>query len=89
MTPVDDLEAGQLRLLEVDNRLVLPIDVHTRFIVTGSDVIHDFACPSLGLKIDCTPGRLNETSAVINRTGVYYGQCSELTTHGSDHHPTG
>ena len=78
MVPTDDLEDGQLRLLTVDNMLVLPVDVHTRFIVTGNDVIHDFACPSLGLKIDCTPGRLNETSAIIERAGTYYGQCSEL-----------
>ena len=78
MVPDTDLEDGSLRLLEVDNRLVLPVDVHTRFIVTGQDVIHDFACPSLGLKIDCTPGRLNETSVVVERAGVYYGQCSEL-----------
>ena len=84
MVPDTDLEDGSLRLLEVDNRLVLPVDVHTRFIVTGQDVIHDFACPSLGLKIDCTPGRLNETSVVVERAGVYYGQCSELcgTYHG-------
>lgn len=78
MVPEADIEDGHIRLLEVDNRLVLPVDVHTRFIVTGSDVIHDFANPSLGLKIDCTPGRLNETSAIIERAGVYYGQCSEL-----------
>ena len=78
MVPDSDLESGQLRLLTVDNALVLPVDVHTRFIVTGQDVIHDFACPSLGLKIDCTPGRLNETSTVVERSGTYYGQCSEL-----------
>lgn len=83
IVPETDIEDGSLRLLEVDNRLVLPVDVHTRFIVTGNDVIHDFACPSLGLKIDCTPGRLNEVSAIIERAGVYYGQCSELN-HSSD-----
>lgn len=78
MTPVDELEDGQLRLLEVDNRLVLPVDTHIRIVVTGSDVIHDFAVPSLGLKIDACPGRLNQTSVLIQRLGTYYGQCSEL-----------
>lgn len=78
MVPETDLEDGQLRLLEVDNRVVVPIDTHIRFIVTGQDVIHDFAVPSLGLKIDACPGRLNQTSVQIEREGVYYGQCSEI-----------
>jgi cytochrome c oxidase subunit 2 len=72
------LEEGQLRMLEVDNRLVLPIDTHIRFIVTGNDVIHNLAVPSLGIKVDATPGRLNQISTLIQREGVYYGQCSEL-----------
>jgi cytochrome c oxidase subunit 2 len=78
MVPDADLEEGQLRLLDVDNRIVVPVDTHIRFIVTGADVIHDFAVPSLGLKIDATPGRLNQTSVLIQREGTYYGQCSEL-----------
>jgi len=78
MVPETDLEEGQLRLLEVDNRVVVPVDTHIRFIVTGADVIHDFAVPSLGLKIDCTPGRLNQTSVLVQREGTFYGQCSEL-----------
>jgi cytochrome c oxidase subunit 2 len=78
MIPDSDLEDGQLRLLDVDNRVVVPVDTHIRFVVTGADVIHDFAVPSLGLKIDCTPGRLNQTSVFIQREGVFYGQCSEL-----------
>lgn len=53
-----DLELGQFRLLDVDNRVVVPVDTHIRFIVTGMDVIHDFAVPSLALKIDATPGYL-------------------------------
>jgi cytochrome c oxidase subunit 2 len=52
MVPESDLELGQFRLLDVDNRVVIPVDTHVRFIVTGQDVIHDFAVPSLGLKID-------------------------------------
>lgn len=78
MIPDADLEDGQLRLLDVDNRVVVPVDTHIRFVVTGADVIHDFAVPALGLKIDATPGRLNQTSVYINREGVFYGQCSEL-----------
>ena len=78
MIPESDLEDGQLRLLEVDNRVVVPVDTHVRFVVTGADVIHDFAVPSLGLKIDCCPGRLNQTSVLAQREGVFYGQCSEL-----------
>lgn len=78
MTPTSDLEPGQLRLLEVDNRMVVPVDTHIRIITTGGDVIHSFAVPSLGLKIDALPGRLNQTSTFIQREGVFYGQCSEL-----------
>ena len=78
MVPESDLEDGQLRLLDVDNRVVVPVDTHLRFVVTGADVIHDFAVPSLGLKIDWTPGRLNQTSVLVQREGTYYGQCSEL-----------
>lgn len=78
MVPETDLEEGQLRLLEVDNPVVVPVDTHIRFIVTGQDVIHDFAVPGLGLKIDACPGRLNQTSVLIEREGTYYGQCSEI-----------
>ena len=78
MVPESDLELGQFRLLDVDNRVVVPVDTHVRFIVTGQDVIHDFAVPALGLKIDAVPGRLNQTSVLIQREGVYYGQCSEI-----------
>jgi cytochrome c oxidase subunit I/cytochrome c oxidase subunit II len=78
MVPTDSLEAGDLRLLEVDNRVVLPVDTMVRVIVTGADVIHSWAVPSLGVKIDAIPGRLNQTSLDINREGIYYGQCSEL-----------
>src|SRR6478736_3184241 len=78
MVPTDDLEEGQLRLLEVDNRVVVPVGTHIRFIVTGADVIHSFAVPALGLKIDAIPGRLNQTSVLVEREGVYYGQCSEI-----------
>ncbi|RUP01576.1 Cupredoxin [Jimgerdemannia flammicorona] len=78
MVPAEELEEGQLRLLEVDNRVVVPVHTHVRFIVSGTDVIHSFAVPSLGLKIDAVPGRLNATSVLIERPGVFYGQCSEI-----------
>jgi cytochrome c oxidase subunit 2 len=68
-----DLELGQLRLLDVDNRLVVPVDTHVRYIITSTDVIHDWAVPSLGIKVDATPGRLNQASALIEREGVFYG----------------
>ena len=73
-----DLELGQFRLLDVDNKVTVPVDTHIRLIVTGADVIHSFAVPSLGIKIDATPGRLNQTSILAERTGVFYGQCSEI-----------
>ena len=68
-----DLELGQFRLLDVDNKVTVPVDTHIRLIVKGADVIHSFAVPSLGIKIDATPGRLNQTSILAERTGVFYG----------------
>jgi len=78
MLPTDDLSPGQFRLLEVDNRLVLPSNTSIRLIVTAADVLHSWAVPSLGVKLDCIPGRLNQTSFFIKRQSLYYGQCSEL-----------
>jgi cytochrome c oxidase subunit 2 len=78
MVPESDLEIGQLRLLEVDNSLRIPADTHARLVVLSTDVIHDFAVPCLGLKIDAMPGRLNQTSLLTEREGTFYGQCSEL-----------
>nr|AGE93599.1 cytochrome c oxidase subunit 2 [Capsaspora owczarzaki] len=82
MTPTADLNEGELRLLEVDNRLTLPIDTNTRFVTTASDVIHSFTVPSLGMKVDAVPGRLNTTSTQIDRPGTFYGQCSEICGYG-------
>jgi cytochrome c oxidase subunit 2 len=78
MLPETDLELGQFRLLDVDNKVYVPVDTHIRLIVTAADVIHSFAVPSLGLKIDAVPGRLNQTSMLAERTGTFYGQCSEI-----------
>lgn len=74
----EDLHLGQFRLLEVDKRVVLPTHTHIRAIITSTDVLHSWAVPSLGIKMDACPGRLNQISTFINRPGVYYGQCSEI-----------
>ena len=78
LVPESDLEDGALRMLEVDNRVILPELTHVRFIVTAADVIHSYACPALGIKCDAYPGRLSQVSVLINREGVFYGQCSEI-----------
>jgi len=73
-----DLEVGFFRLLEVDNRVVLPINTHIRLLVTAADVLHCWTVPSFGIKIDACPGRLSLASLFIKREGTYYGQCSEI-----------
>jgi cytochrome c oxidase subunit 2 len=78
-----NLRPDQPRLLGVDNELVVPVNKNVRVITTGADVIHAFAVPSFGIKIDSIPGRLNETWFKATREGIYYGQCSELC--GKDH----
>lgn len=78
MVPEEDLEKGQFRLLEVDERVVVPTNTHIRLIITAADVLHSWAVPSLGIKMDAVPGRLNQSSTFIQREGVYYGQCSEI-----------
>ena len=78
LIPEADLEIGDLRLLEVDNKVILPVNTHVRVIVTSADVIHSWAIPSLGVKMDAIPGRLNQTSFLANREGIFYGQCSEI-----------
>jgi cytochrome c oxidase subunit 2 len=78
-----ELKDGQPRLLAVDNEMVVPVNKNIRVITTGADVIHAFAVPAFGIKIDSIPGRVNETWFNAKREGVYYGQCSELC--GKDH----
>ncbi len=73
-----DLKPGQKRLLEVDNRVVVPVDTTVRVLVTAGDVIHSWAVPSFGVKKDAVPGRTNETWMKVEKEGVYYGQCSEI-----------
>ena len=79
----EDLKPGQYRLLEVDNRAVIPIHVEVRLLVTAADVIHAWTVPSLGVKADAIPGRLNQLGFTLTRPGVFYGQCSEIC--GANH----
>lgn len=81
--PLSDLSPGQTRLLEVDNRIVLPIELTVRILISSEDVLHSWAVPSLGLKTDAIPGRLNQATLSSTRPGLYYGQCSEIC--GSNH----
>nr|ADI33920.1 cytochrome c oxidase subunit II [Rhinusa antirrhini]AFP53893.1 cytochrome c oxidase subunit II [Rhinusa florum] len=83
MIPIEELSESDFRLLEVDNRMVVPFNTQIRIIVTSSDVIHSWTIPSLGVKIDATPGRLNQANFSINRTGLFFGQCSEIC--GANH----
>ena len=82
MVPEDELKAGQPRLLATDENLVLPVGKKIRVLVTSSDVLHAFAMPALGSKVDAVPGRTNETWFQIDEPGMYYGQCSELCGEG-------
>ena len=81
--PTSELTEGEFRLLEVDNRIVVPINLEIRILVTAADVIHSWTIPSIGVKIDAIPGRLNQLGFIANRPGVFYGQCSEIC--GSNH----
>nr|WDE80692.1 cytochrome oxidase subunit 2 [Oporornis agilis] len=83
MIPTADLPLGHFRLLEVDHRVVVPMNSTIRVIVTADDVLHSWAVPSLGVKTDAIPGRLNQTSFLASRPGVFYGQCSEIC--GANH----
>nr|YP_009745142.1 cytochrome c oxidase subunit II [Callionymus olidus]QIG87152.1 cytochrome c oxidase subunit II [Callionymus olidus] len=83
MTPTQDLTPGQFRLLEVDHRVVLPVESPIRVLVSADDVLHSWAVPSLGVKMDAVPGRLNQTALMTARPGIFYGQCSEIC--GANH----
>lgn len=78
MVHEDELRVGQLRLLEVDQRIILPVGVSIRVLITAADVLHSWALPAFAVKADAIPGRLNQIMMLITRPGVFYGQCSEL-----------
>nr|QIC20362.1 cytochrome c oxidase subunit II [Oreogeton sp. DY-2020] len=83
MIPTNELPSNGFRLLDVDNRITLPMNSQIRILVTAADVIHSWTIPALGVKIDGTPGRLNQTNFLINRPGLFFGQCSEIC--GANH----
>nr|AHJ61356.1 cytochrome c oxidase subunit II [Abbottina obtusirostris] len=83
MIPTQDLTPGQFRLLETDHRVVLPMQSPIRVLVSAEDVLHSWSVPALGVKMDAVPGRLNQTSFIASRPGVFYGQCSEIC--GANH----
>nr|YP_010958791.1 cytochrome c oxidase subunit 2 [Demobotys pervulgalis]WNB40539.1 cytochrome c oxidase subunit 2 [Demobotys pervulgalis] len=83
MTPINEMNSNNFRLLDVDNRITLPMNNQIRIMVTATDVIHSWTIPSLGVKVDANPGRLNQTNFFISRPGIYYGQCSEIC--GANH----
>nr|YP_010946546.1 cytochrome c oxidase subunit II [Episymploce wulingensis]UYS78261.1 cytochrome c oxidase subunit II [Episymploce wulingensis]WGO57264.1 cytochrome c oxidase subunit II [Episymploce wulingensis] len=83
MIPQNEMKSNDFRLLDVDNRAALPMNTFIRIIITAADVLHSWTVPSLGVKADATPGRLNQTSFLINRPGLFYGQCSEIC--GANH----
>nr|YP_010403085.1 cytochrome c oxidase subunit II [Gynaephora rossii]YP_010403098.1 cytochrome c oxidase subunit II [Gynaephora groenlandica]UQW19906.1 cytochrome c oxidase subunit 2 [Gynaephora rossii]UQW19919.1 cytochrome c oxidase subunit 2 [Gynaephora groenlandica] len=83
MIQPNNMKPNNFRLLDVDNRIILPMNNQIRIMVTATDVIHSWTIPSLGVKIDANPGRLNQTNFFINRPGIFYGQCSEIC--GTNH----
>lgn len=80
---LNEINSNNFRLLDVDNRIILPINNQIRIIITALDVIHSWTVPSLGVKVDANPGRLNQTNFYINRPGLFFGQCSEIC--GANH----
>nr|QIV24564.1 cytochrome c oxidase subunit II [Phaolus metallicus] len=83
MIPINEMKNFNFRLLDVDSRMVVPFESQIRMMITAADVIHSWTVPSLGVKIDATPGRLNQTSFSASRTGLFFGQCSEIC--GANH----
>nr|YP_009919054.1 cytochrome c oxidase subunit II [Acnemia nitidicollis]QMP96647.1 cytochrome c oxidase subunit II [Acnemia nitidicollis] len=83
MIPMNEMSPSNFRLIDVDNRIILPFNSQIRMIVSAADVIHSWTISSLGVKVDGTPGRLNQTNFMINRPGLFFGQCSEIC--GANH----
>lgn len=83
IVPEGDIEAQIFRLLDVDNRAVVPFNTHVRVLISSADVLHAWTVPSLGVKADAVPGRLNQVKFIAQRPGIYFGQCSEIC--GANH----
>nr|UBS91932.1 cytochrome c oxidase subunit II [Anagonalia melichari] len=83
MKSTNELEKNEFRLLETDNHMMIPYNVNSRILVSSSDVIHSWTIPSMGIKIDASPGRINQGMMMLNRPGLYFGQCSEIC--GANH----
>nr|ASR74899.1 cytochrome c oxidase subunit II [Sinotaia quadrata] len=83
MIQTNDLNLGDFRLLKVDHRVILPTEMNIRMLITSGDVIHSWTIPSLGVKVDAIPGRLNQLGFFIKHPGIFYGQCSEIC--GANH----
>lgn len=81
--PINEINPWNFRLLDVDNRIAIPFESQVRILVTSADVIHSWTIPSLGVKTDATPGRLNQIRFMLRRAGLFYGQCSEIC--GANH----
>lgn len=81
--PLNEIGINNFRLIDVDNRIVIPFNMKVRILITAADVIHSWTIPSLGVKVDGTPGRLNQSHFIINRPGLFFGQCSEIC--GANH----
>nr|APT41441.1 cytochrome c oxidase subunit II [Psychodopygus squamiventris maripaensis] len=83
MIPINEMTPSSFRLLDVDNRIILPLKSQIRIIISATDVLHSWTVPALGVKVDASPGRLNQTNFYMYRPGLYYGQCSEIC--GANH----
>ena len=83
MIPETDIDVRNFRLLDVDNRTVVPFNTHIRVLISSADVLHSWTVPSLGVKADAVPGRLNQVKFIAQRPGLYFGQCSEIC--GANH----
>lgn len=80
---INEFNNNNFRLLDVDNRIIIPINNNIRILITATDVIHSWTVPTIGVKVDANPGRLNQTRFFINRPGIFFGQCSEIC--GTNH----
>uniref|UniRef100_UPI0030FEBB77 cytochrome c oxidase subunit 2 n=1 Tax=Amblyomma papuanum TaxID=3065601 RepID=UPI0030FEBB77 len=83
MIPMNEMNLNSFRLLESDNNLIIPFNINIKFLITSADVIHSWTVPSMGIKMDAVPGRLNQSFSLLKRPGIYFGQCSEIC--GANH----